>query len=132
MNILYILFAIQDLYRKVIHPSENRRSLRRQFVGGVRGQKIASAGFLQAEIDVPGGFFHGLYFLSLDSHHSHKRLTYADFAKGLDYFSFLMRKARWLGSSALLVEDPRVQTVEHAGERNDFDHGAEDDRRIAV
>lgn len=42
-------------------------------------QKLALAGFLQAEIEVQGGLLHGLYFLRVDLHHSHKRMSYAEF-----------------------------------------------------
>ena len=42
-------------------------------------QELALAGFLDVELEVQGGLFHALYFLRLNLHHSHNRMSYADF-----------------------------------------------------
>ena len=39
----------------------------------------ALAGFLQTELEVQGGLFHGPYFLRLNLQHLHKRVSYAEF-----------------------------------------------------
>ena len=41
-------------------------------------QELAFAGFLHTELEVQGGLLHGLDFLRLDMHQSHKRLSYAE------------------------------------------------------
>ena len=40
-------------------------------------------GFFQAQIEVQGGLFHGLYFLRLAWQRTHKRVSYADFRKDI-------------------------------------------------
>ena len=41
-------------------------------------QELALAGLLHTELEVQGGLLHALYFLRLDLHQAHKRVSYAE------------------------------------------------------